>query len=56
MQWPVFELVEPRSELLVRSSHGRVRFLLVARPVFAVACSGELWLDPLAGVCHLAIE
>ena len=28
-----------RSELLVRLSHGRVRLLLVARPVFAVACS-----------------
>ena len=45
------ELVEPRSELLVRLSHGRVRLLLVARPVFVVACSGELCLGPRAGVC-----
>jgi len=35
------ELVEPRSELLVRLSHGRVRLLLVARPVFSVACSSD---------------
>jgi len=49
------ELVEPRSELLARLSHGRVRLLLVARPAFAVACPGELCLDPLAGVCPLGL-
>jgi len=49
------ELVEPCSELLVRLSHGRVRLLLVARPVFSVACSSELCLDPLAGVCPLSL-
>ena len=49
------ELVEPRSQLLVRLSYGRVRLLLVARPVYAVACSGELCLDPLAGVCPLGL-
>ena len=49
------ELVEPRSEPLVRLSHGRVRLLLVARPVFAVACSGELHLDPFAGDCPLGL-
>jgi len=43
------ELVEPRSELLVRSSHGRIRLLLVARPVFG---SGKLCLNPLVGVCR----
>ena len=35
------ELVEPRSQLLVRLSHGRVRLLLVTIPVFAVACSAS---------------
>ena len=49
------ELVEPRNELLVRMSHGHVRLLLVARPEFAVACFGELCLDPLAGVCPLGL-
>jgi len=49
------ELVEPRSELLVRLSRCRVRLLLVARPVFAVACSGELCIDPFAGVCPLGL-
>ena len=29
--------------------------MLVARPVFAVACSSELCLDPLAGVCPLGL-
>ena len=49
------ELVEPRSKLLVRLSHGHVRLLLVARPVFAVACSSELCLDPL-GLGALAFD
>ena len=49
-QWPV----EPRSELLVRSSHSRVRSLLVASPVFAVACSATL-AHSLVSV-HLASE
>ena len=30
--------------------------MLVARPVFAVACSSELCLDPLAGVCPLGFR
>jgi len=50
------ELVGPRSELLIRSIHGSLRLLLVARPVFAVACSGELCLDPPAGVCPLGLR
>ena len=29
--------------------------MLVARPVFAVACPSELCLDPLAGVCPIGI-
>jgi len=49
------ELVEPHSELLVRSSHSRVQLLLTARPVFAVARSGELCLDSLTGDCPLGL-
>ena len=36
-------------------SHGRIRLLLVARPVFSVACSSELYVDPLAGVYPLGV-
>jgi len=50
------ELVEPRDEPLVGSSHSRVRLLLIAGPVLAVLGSDQLCLSPLARFCQLCFR